>query len=503
MKTITIKIRYQYLAIVACLILAAFFIFNHIGARAFWGDEADVANLISTNTFHSLLKNAILDGHPVLYAYLIKSWAFFFGLSEIALRSFSAFFALLIILILYPIGKSIFKSSKSGLLASFIAATNFFLIWWSTQNKAYTLAALAGLVSFWFFTKLIFDSKRIYKISYILTTSFSAYLHPWLILVFGSQILSLLIFRKETKNLRQTILSQAIILLLTIPALLIYFYQGRLGSSLWIGKPPLTAPFQSIAYLSFGSLWAYLIIFFVALGFLAYHWEKRKKPRNPIFWILILYLIIPPIFAAIVSQFKPMYEIGRYEIIVLPAFILLLAGLSAKITDRTILTALTILLCGTAFYNVAQDRQNSNFKTTDKTLVQKIINESANGDFIITTGLSQPTFFYYLNRLNKNSQKNLQLISFPAEMNQHPGWINSKKIENEKNLYKQEGHDLIEKIAKEKNSQNKIWVMGKPEEEISGKILSGELAQKFSLTRSINPEQPQEPSWISKVLIFQ
>ena len=255
----------EYLIVGCFILVAVFYIFDHINLRAFWSDEAGVANIIG-NSFTELWQRAIIDGHPVFYLYFLKIWSVIFGNSETALRSFSAFFAIAIVIAFYIFGKRVFLSRKTGLIAAGLAGTNYFLIWFATQNKVYTFSAFVGLVSYYIFIRLMLGkTNNTALIGYIVFTTIAIYTHPWQILSFGGQIISFLLLARYTENHKRTLIAMIGVGLLMIPALLIYYYQGQLGASAWITKISFPMLITSIGYLGYGSNIIYLLLSLIAI----------------------------------------------------------------------------------------------------------------------------------------------------------------------------------------------------------------------------------------------
>ena len=117
----------NFLVLSGLLLLAGFFIFDHITSRSLWLDEALVANSLKT----PLLKihtQVIYNNQSILYLYVIKLWSLGIGESEWSLRSFSALFAFLLIILMYFCGRELFKNKAAGLWSAGLAATNYFLI---------------------------------------------------------------------------------------------------------------------------------------------------------------------------------------------------------------------------------------------------------------------------------------------------------------------------------------------------------------------------------------
>lgn len=478
--------------------LASFFIFDHISARAFWSDEADVANIID-KPFSKLASEAVVDGHPLFYPYLLKIWSLIFGDSEFSLRGFSAFWGLWLIVLFYQAGKDFFRNNRIGLLAAFLASSSYFLIWFATQNKVYTLAALMGLMSYYFFIKLLDGSRKQDYFFYLFLTAVSVYIHPWLFLVFLSQVFNALL----TKNFR-ILFIQGIIFVLAIPALAITFYQGSLGTSVWINQVSFWTIFESFKYLTFGSTWIYFISFLIACFYIFIGKDGFKDAFSSreitINTALVSYLFLPLVLSVLISQFKGAYVIGRYEMIVLPAFILLAANLFHKIENKYVLFLIMFLIAGSAAGEVIKDRNLVfSYQSTDKTIALDIFQQLNDGDTIIATDLSFSTFYYYLSKFNKGADsKDFDLISFPKEISLHPGWKDLSKMIRGKQKYEVEAEELVT-LLKEKDAA--VWVLYNDENEIN-QILKESLKERFELKEIIQPLVPREPAWFDLILKF-
>lgn len=195
---------------VSFLIIATVFIFDHISLMAFWSDEAASANVIS-NSFFDLWGKASADFHPMFFIYLLKSWAVFFGDGVFALRAFSAFWALALIVLFYKVSKEFF-GKKTAIIASALASVNYFLIWFATQARTYTLVAFLSLLSFYFFCKILDNPKRRYLTGYIVATFLGLYTHPWFYFIFAAQVFGVFCFNSFGKVNRKILIFQAVIL---------------------------------------------------------------------------------------------------------------------------------------------------------------------------------------------------------------------------------------------------------------------------------------------------
>lgn len=496
------KIKSEHIIVFLCFLLGVVFIFDHIGFRAYWGDEAGVANLVS-EPFSRLYQVAALDAHPLAYAYLIKIWSVLFGNSEAALRSFSAFFGLLTIVFIYPIGKYIYNKN-AGLLASFLLSANYFFIWFGIQNKVYTLAAFANLISCYFFIKIIRESQKRYFAFYSIFALLGIYSHPWSLLIFISQIGIAFLIGKNLKNFKNILLSQIIVSVLSIPNIFMSFYQNRLGANLWIEKTGFYDIFRSFGFLSYGSTAIYAVISIIAaLFFINRRFIKKIKTKKQEFIsnvIIGFCFLIPLVSALLISYFNPIYSVGRYEMVILPLFILFLANFWSKIEDKHIIFIAIPLLIFFTYKNVTADREViESYKSDDRKISTQLVNEMENNEIVIATDLSFSTFKFYFSRLNKNGI-NFKLVAYPAEIATHPGWKNLSEMLKNKEKYKNESVNLINQIKNDK--YKKIYVLYKYENPIN-EIMREDLNKNFSFVKEEIPPAPREPSWFDSILIYQ
>jgi mannosyltransferase len=140
------------LLLLLILTLAAGLRFYNLGSQSLWSDEGNSAAL-ATRSLVQIAHDAAHDIHPPLYYWLLRLWTMMFGLSEFALRSLSAVFGTLLVLVIYGLGARLFNRT-TGLAASFIAAIAPFQVYYSQEARMYILVALEGALAvllFWWF----------------------------------------------------------------------------------------------------------------------------------------------------------------------------------------------------------------------------------------------------------------------------------------------------------------------------------------------------------------
>ncbi len=145
--------RVTTLLLTLLLALATFLRFWHLGTSSLWSDEGNTWALLS-RSFGQIAHDAAADIHPPGYYWLLKLWSMPFGTSAVAMRSFSAFLGVLLVYLVYQIGRyldlpGIHKITWIALLAALGAALNPFQIYYSQEARMYMLLAVAGAGLIW------------------------------------------------------------------------------------------------------------------------------------------------------------------------------------------------------------------------------------------------------------------------------------------------------------------------------------------------------------------
>ena len=122
--------------------------FSTLSVQSFWLDEA-VTHQLVTRTFGSML-SAIphSESTPPLYYVLAWAWVRVFGAGEAGLRSLSALFGTLTIVLLALIARRL-AGDRAGLAAAALCATSPLLIWYSQEARAYALLVALCALTLW------------------------------------------------------------------------------------------------------------------------------------------------------------------------------------------------------------------------------------------------------------------------------------------------------------------------------------------------------------------
>jgi len=136
----------------AILLLAAGLRLHDLAAESLWVDEGASLRFASMGAAE-ILASAGTDPNPPTYYLLLHHWVALFGDSEWSLRLPSALFGALSVAAVYALGSSLFGRA-AGLLAALILALSPFHVWYSQEARAFSLMALAGLLSYLSFVLL-------------------------------------------------------------------------------------------------------------------------------------------------------------------------------------------------------------------------------------------------------------------------------------------------------------------------------------------------------------
>ena len=116
-----------------------------IDAQSLWYDEGISAHQL-TRSFPEILRAAALDTHPPLYYWSLKAWADAFGSSELALRSLSAAWGVLAVVLTFLLGRRLF-GTLAGTLAALLLAVSPLSVYYSQEVRMYSQVTALGLLS--------------------------------------------------------------------------------------------------------------------------------------------------------------------------------------------------------------------------------------------------------------------------------------------------------------------------------------------------------------------
>lgn len=157
-------------------ILLFAFVLRIIAAnQSLWLDEAINVRATSTKTVVELVTDySLADFHPPIYHVILHYWIGLFGYSEISVRMPSILFGLITIFFVYKISELFFGSddlnlkpytSKFNIIPPILLASSSLHVYYSSEARMYSLAAMGISASIYFMMKLLGDSNPFSKIN--------------------------------------------------------------------------------------------------------------------------------------------------------------------------------------------------------------------------------------------------------------------------------------------------------------------------------------------------
>lgn len=137
-KSRLIERRAPLLLAAICAVHAGL-VLGNITRWSIWFDEAFSAYLMRFN-LAEITHFTALDVHPPFYYWLLKGWTSMFGDGELALRSMSLLFGILVIIGVYALTNRVFRSSRWALWVSAAVALSPIVIRFGHEARMYTLA---------------------------------------------------------------------------------------------------------------------------------------------------------------------------------------------------------------------------------------------------------------------------------------------------------------------------------------------------------------------------
>lgn len=330
--------------------------------QSFWLDEA--AQVLESSRPLLQQFNLGADFHPPLYHLFLHFWLQM-DKSEVWVRLLSVLFGIGSIILIYLIGKHLFKE-KQALLAAFFLAISPYHLWYSQETRPYIAFVFFSLASTFFLLK----NKWIW---YLVALTLSLYTNYFtFFLLFGHIVYLILSDRKYLKIGLISISFAILLFALWIPQFYKQLATGTNGLFAgWtdvVSFSPVKAGALTFAKFIFGrgtfaNKYLYgSIIFPVFLLFIA---SLIKVWRSKTGKVLLLFFIVPFITAEIVSVFIPIIAPQRL-LFLLPIFLLILVcgiyRLPRKIQFISITVVILTSLGGTMQYYIDPNMQREQWR---------------------------------------------------------------------------------------------------------------------------------------------
>lgn len=403
------------------LLLGIFLRVYELGEESFWNDEGATGLAMQKYSISEIIHNIKENGQVLpnyysfdtelpMYYVNIKLWSNLFNsTNEIALRSFSALFSILSIVMIFFLARKLFNN-KVALIAMFFASINLTFIEYSQEARSYSYLLFFSLVSVYLLIYSIETKKLRYMIPFFLVNLLLIYSH-YLMLFFISFEALYVIYRNLNKNkITRILIASFIIMAILYVPLSLRVINAESNTLQFYGKPNLESiglfgvaqaswlyPSEEMrskihSGTSNFSLYEVSLLFSVIFTALimgslflygCYLINKEKE------YLLLFMFFIPLILGLIVSSFHPSVSVfvpKCFIYIIVPFVILASYGCVNLPSNRKIITFVIILsiLPIHAYY---ENQSKQDFREA-----AKLVN---NEDIYINMESSQVAFEYY------------------------------------------------------------------------------------------------------------
>ena len=423
--------RNAKLALILLLIGSSFFVFYHSNA-AYTSDEVWSVNTVLSDSVISALK---ADVHPPFYFNLLDVWVSLFGHGERVVRSLSGLFYLLAIVALYRLARELY-GDELALLSAAIYACSPLAILSAQFARMYALLSFLSILSTLLYVQFwIKDRTNPWRLAaFIAVNILGTFTHiAFFFALFGQTIFHLFYQRTRLKKyLIAVCLSGIPYVLLWTPILLGQLKTAAIGL-VWVKK------------LSFSMLWDVLFLYggvlWLVLPVLLYvSWRRgirlwKEAGSQPLPFLLLAFTILPPV---LISVIKPVFN-SRLAVVGLHLFALGAVPFFRQITGKYVLPLVLVLLTGVFMVAVHPAAEACDNRSLSAYLIQN----TRDDDVVIFTSLTRMPIDYYL---AQSGPRKLFEVSFPGEIDQHPGYEGRARDASRRVELESEARDLGAKI---------------------------------------------------------
>ncbi len=215
--------------------LAAVLRFYRLGHQGFWFDEGNTAQEVSftPGAMLTLLKH--YESTPPLYYAIAWVWSRVFGDTEVGLRSLSALFGVLTVPVAFGAASRL-VSRRAGLIAAALVAFNPYLIWYSQEARAYSLAVLLAGAGLWAFACVRANPSTRNVAAWAVISALALATEYYSVLIVVPEALWLLYLHRHRRDLWAGLGGLAIC---SAPLLWFAISQNGTGHANWIAHIPL------------------------------------------------------------------------------------------------------------------------------------------------------------------------------------------------------------------------------------------------------------------------
>ena len=405
--------------------------------RAWDVDEAHMV-LVAQGSFGEIVTRLQTEAYPPLWFFAEHLWTALLGVSEAAARSLSVVFALLTVPVVFLAGRRV-AGERPALYAAVLLAVAPLHVFYAREARMYALLVLCAALVFWLLHRAVDLGRRRDWVALGAALAAAAWVHTYGLFLFAATAACIVLpsYRARAKPLLATLGAAFAAHAPWLPTIL---GQAQTGGESWMADffaalPGWAAPLRSLELLGAGGAypvmnyalaehtalrWPAVALYALALGWFA--WTPRI--RRPLKFAAALFLLLPlalPWAYSLASH--PIYVAGRYDVMVIPVYVLVL-GLALDALRPALryplLVSFLALSAWTLYPLYARSPQ-----LPGPARAAHILENAAPGDLVLATDIVGQTL--RIEFLEANAP--LEVRSFPAVTDEHPGWVDYDRLD--------------------------------------------------------------------------
>jgi len=338
------RFQIDHILIILILLAGAALRLYRLPDIPFTHDEFSAIIRAQYGTFGDLIEKGVkIDGHPAgvqIFIWLLIKW---FGVSVIALKLPFILFGLLSVWMVYLIGKEWFNSTVGLTSAAFVSFLQF-PVMYSQIARPYSSGLFFTLLLVWFWTRVLFRPERKFLLNlagFTVAGALCAYNHHFSML-FAAMVGITGLFLCNRKRLLPYLVACAMVIVLYLPHLPIFFYQlGVGGIEGWLRKPRFDFITDFIQYIFHFSVFLYLLIFLL-VSLSLYWYSDRPKIRIRFVLISATWFLLPFLIGYLYSTFRS--SVLQYSVLIFSFPYLLFIPFSLFKTEKPLHQAVLVAL---------------------------------------------------------------------------------------------------------------------------------------------------------------
>ena len=404
-----------------------------------WLDEA-ASILFAWQGYGGVVDALAVDSTPPLFYWMLTGWIGVFGDSELALRALPATGGVLSVVATWFAARRLFPDQRwvPG-VAGLLIAVSPLAVYYGRECRMYAFCPLIGALAISTLYGALNQNTWRRWLAYTSVLAVGLYTHNFVIFLLPLAPVAALLVAEPGVRARTFVWSLGASVFAVVafaPWLPILVDQASSGVTAWIpavweGTPPSMALIHSLEAMGVGGVYPeYLrglgsldmgiiargVGLVLLLALLPWRWIRvRSHRRSLVLAVLLLLLttVVPWIVSFVV---KPIYVVGRYELLAMPGLALLMAAGVQSLPHKIGTAGLVLWLALAAGTIVVVTAAPSN--TYERDLANRIHGQAEAEDVIVFTDYTRAVPEYYLKRWDSQATRR----SFPPGQEAHPGW---------------------------------------------------------------------------------